>query len=57
MTVSGAYFYALKKMNRFRVGLIYEITGMDVLVHGGLNKITKRTIREIEMNQRQKANN
>lgn len=31
---SFLYFYCLKKLNKFRIGYIYEIIGMDVLMHG-----------------------
>ncbi len=50
--VSGTYFYVLKKMNRFRVGLIYEITGMDMLLHGGNEFLSADTIKDIEKKQR-----
>jgi ammonia channel protein AmtB len=46
------YFYCLKKVNEFRVGYIYEITGMDVLMHGGTNLLTNDNINKIEERQR-----
>jgi ammonia channel protein AmtB len=50
------YFYCLKKVNKFRVGYIYEITGMDVLMHGGTNLLTNDMINKIEARQRSIAN-
>jgi hypothetical protein len=43
-------------MNKFRVGHIYEITGMDVLMHGGTDLLSNETINKIEARQRSIAN-
>jgi ammonia channel protein AmtB len=50
--LSFAYFFTLKKVNKLRVGYIYEITGMDVLVHGGSELLTNDVINKIEYRQR-----
>jgi hypothetical protein len=54
--MSFLYFYILKRVNKFRVGHIYEITGMDVLMHGGTDLITNDMIDQIEIKQRSVAN-
>ncbi len=46
--VSFLYFYILKRVNKFRVGYIYEITGMDVLMHGGTDLLSNEMINKIE---------
>ena len=43
-TASFLYFFILKKVNKFRVGHIYEITGMDILMHGGTDLISNEMI-------------
>lgn len=53
---SFLYFYCLKKVNKFRVGYIYEITGMDVLMHGGTDLLSNDMINKIEARQRSIAN-
>jgi ammonium transporter, Amt family len=53
---SFLYFYCLKKVNKFRVGYIYEITGMDVLMHGGTDLLSNEMINKIEARQRSIAN-
>jgi Amt family ammonium transporter len=55
-TISFLYFYTLKRVKKFRVGHIYEITGMDVLMHGGTDLISNEMINKIEMRQRSLAN-
>jgi len=43
------YFAVLKANNKFRVGLIYEVTGMDVLMHGSMdNGMTIASLTKIE---------
>ena len=54
--VSFLYFYLLKRVNKFRVGHIYEITGMDVLMHGGTDLLSNEMINKIEARQRSIAN-
>lgn len=54
--VSFLYFYILKRVNKFRVGHIYEITGMDVLMHGGTDLLSNEMINKIEARQRSIAN-
>jgi ammonium transporter, Amt family len=54
--VSFLYFFILKKVNKFRVGHIYEITGMDVLMHGGTDLLSNEMINKIEARQRSIAN-
>lgn len=54
--ISFLYFYCLKKVNKFRVGYIYEITGMDVLMHGGTDILSSDIINKIEAKQRAIAN-
>lgn len=54
--VSFMYFYLLKRVNKFRVGHIYEITGMDVLMHGGTDLLSNEMINKIEARQRSIAN-
>jgi Amt family ammonium transporter len=51
-SISFFYFFTLKKVNKLRVGYIYEITGMDVLVHGGNDLLTNEVISKIEITQR-----
>jgi len=47
--ISLIYFYVLKVNNKFRVGLIYEVTGMDILMHGGTdNNMTLASLAKIE---------
>eukprot|EP00347_Sterkiella_histriomuscorum_P006219 403353608 len=53
---SFTYFYLLKRLNKFRVGHIYEITGMDVLMHGGTDLLSNDMINQIEQKQRTVAN-
>ncbi len=53
---SFIYFYCLKKVNKFRVGHIYEITGMDILMHGGTDILSNEMINLIEEKQRVVAN-
>jgi len=55
-SISFLYFYTLKRVKKFRVGHIYEITGMDVLMHGGTDLISNEMINKIEMRQRSLAN-
>jgi len=53
IVISAAYFSVLKKMDRFRVGAIYEIIGMDILMHASvdnLGNISKDTILKIGAN-------
>ena len=45
---SFIYFLSLKRLNKFRVGHIYEITGMDVLMHGGTDLLSNEMINKIE---------
>ena len=49
---SFIYFYSLKKVKKLRVGHIYEITGMDVLMHGGTDLLSNEMIDKIEKKQR-----
>ena len=35
-------------MRRFKVGEIYEITGMDALMHGGLDWISVKELANID---------
>lgn len=56
LLTSFLYFYCLKKVNKFRVGYIYEITGMDVLMHGGTDLLSNDMIDKIEARQRSIAN-
>jgi len=51
-SISFAYFKILDKLKRFRVGKIYEITGMDALLHGGTRFISEKRLNEIEKKQR-----
>jgi len=46
------YFSVMKKMKRFKVGEIYEITGLDALMHGGTSLISGETLRKIDQRQR-----
>ena len=48
-SISFLYFYTLKRVKKFRVGHIYEITGMDVLMHGGTDLISNEMIDRIEI--------
>ena len=47
-SISFLYFYTLRRVKKFRVGHIYEITGMDVLMHGGTDLISNEMINKIE---------
>lgn len=52
-SVSILFFYILKKVNKLRVGFIYEITGMDMLIEGGNDIISAELINKIEEKQRE----
>ena len=56
LLTSFLYFYFLKKVNKFRVGYIYEITGMDILMHGGTDLLSNEMLNNIEARQRSLAN-
>jgi len=56
--IALSYFSTLKKMERFRVGAIYEIIGMDILMHASvdnLGNISKETIQKIGENSNNSA--
>lgn len=45
-TLSFIFFYTLKRQNRLRIGLIYEIIGIDFIEHGSQgNKINLELLR------------
>ena len=58
-TCSFVFFFMLNRVKKLRVGYIYEITGMDILVEGGSNILSADIISKIEAKQRdfEKASN